>query len=1006
MMVGMLIYLLPPAYVTAAIRTITAIGEYRMGDNDTRTDAKRLALLDAKRLALEQAGTYIESITEVKNLDISKDEIRAYTAGIVELIEHTTRTILEGETTIVQVEVTAKIDTDVVARQIDTLRKNGIAKAELLQAKDETERLRRELEAKTQELAAVKAKANVEAVATQRRQMIAHSESTELTRQAIALLALYRKKGEREDGLTNNNLTRAKALAEQAVGLQPTNLEAHLVMGFILLEMNKPQDADREFRIVLHQDPTSAYAHLGIADALKAQNDLSGAMTEYRTVLSLAKNEFLKAEGYFGLGDVLADQHNPDEAIAAYRKGLVLAPDHAGAHAKLAVALVDKDQNDEAINEAINEMKTAIRLDPSSPYGYLLLGQLLQLKGDLKGAIASARKGLAIEPDLASGHILLGDLLHETTDNEGAIAEYRHALMLDASNPQARLGLAEALEAKGDRQEAIAEYRQVLKQNPSSARAHLKLGRALEAKGDREAAITEYREAVRLSPNDAFAHELLAYALEEAGYLTAAIVEFREALRLEPSESLARHLVARHLADLSREASSSVGEPNAMIAVPDSRTLNKEVSLFFEHALHLATGFKNLERQSYYLALVAGAQAAAGNITQAFQTMARIQHKNFKARAVQDIAIEQAHSGDVPGALQTLALVRGDADWALASRAPALGAIAVALAKKGDYAGADRLLEDALKAARSLRLDRSPIDRTEALIASASAHAESGHAGASVTIFREAYEVIQRTEMMNDFAKFRLLRRLWDAEISAGYFDGAREAVESYDSGSMKELVFNQIAERQAETGDIAAAQKTLKELPVNSRYVSTVIAIAKAQAKKGNSLSAERTLTEAAERARNSNGAPLTWFQLAQLTDIAEAMVTIGNKKLAIELLTQAEASVRSDRMDELDRVLAWPHLAKMYATLGNKTEASQAFQHAVQAASKISNPDWQARAFRAIAAAQARAGDSVAAASTYRQALSAALNIPSENSRLEFIEGTIELAHEVAARAWRTGK
>jgi len=96
MMVGMLLYLLAPEHLTAAIRTITALGEYRMGDNDTRTDAKRLALLDAKRLALEQAGTYIESITEVKNLDISKDEIRAYTAGIVELIEHTSRTILEG----------------------------------------------------------------------------------------------------------------------------------------------------------------------------------------------------------------------------------------------------------------------------------------------------------------------------------------------------------------------------------------------------------------------------------------------------------------------------------------------------------------------------------------------------------------------------------------------------------------------------------------------------------------------------------------------------------------------------------------------------------------------------------------------------------------------------------------------------------------------------------------------------------------------------------------------
>ena len=77
----MLIISLVPA-VRAEVRTITATGEYRMGDNDTRTDAKRLALQDAKRLALEKAGTYIESLTELKNFAVSKDEVRAYTAEL------------------------------------------------------------------------------------------------------------------------------------------------------------------------------------------------------------------------------------------------------------------------------------------------------------------------------------------------------------------------------------------------------------------------------------------------------------------------------------------------------------------------------------------------------------------------------------------------------------------------------------------------------------------------------------------------------------------------------------------------------------------------------------------------------------------------------------------------------------------------------------------------------------------------------------------------------------
>lgn len=97
---------------------VHATGEYSMGDNDTRTDAKRLALLDAKRLALERAGTYIESITEVKNLALAKEEIRAYTAGIVEVVELATRTVLEGHTTVIRVDVTAKIDTDTIGRQI------------------------------------------------------------------------------------------------------------------------------------------------------------------------------------------------------------------------------------------------------------------------------------------------------------------------------------------------------------------------------------------------------------------------------------------------------------------------------------------------------------------------------------------------------------------------------------------------------------------------------------------------------------------------------------------------------------------------------------------------------------------------------------------------------------------------------------------------------------------------------------------------------------------------
>lgn len=92
----------------AELRTITATGEYRMGDYDTRTDAKRLAL--------EQAGTYLESVTAITHFQLSRDELRAYTAGIVEVTELETEDVLEGATHVVRVRVTATINTETVAR--------------------------------------------------------------------------------------------------------------------------------------------------------------------------------------------------------------------------------------------------------------------------------------------------------------------------------------------------------------------------------------------------------------------------------------------------------------------------------------------------------------------------------------------------------------------------------------------------------------------------------------------------------------------------------------------------------------------------------------------------------------------------------------------------------------------------------------------------------------------------------------------------------------------------
>ena len=58
----------------AEVKVITSTGKFVMGDKDSKSDAKSIALINAKRAALEEAGTYLSSLSEVKNFEMTKDE--------------------------------------------------------------------------------------------------------------------------------------------------------------------------------------------------------------------------------------------------------------------------------------------------------------------------------------------------------------------------------------------------------------------------------------------------------------------------------------------------------------------------------------------------------------------------------------------------------------------------------------------------------------------------------------------------------------------------------------------------------------------------------------------------------------------------------------------------------------------------------------------------------------------------------------------------------------------
>jgi hypothetical protein len=173
-----------PSVTLAEIRVVTAQGEYRMGDRDTREDAIRLATEAAKRNALEQVAVYLESITIVDGLAVTKDEMRTYTAGLVLVLEQQTNTTLDGDTIVVSTDLVAQIDTEEVRQAIATLRENEDAWHQLIALRQENDQLQQELDAANQALAQASTAEQTQQATQQRQDILNRVQSNAMVSQA------------------------------------------------------------------------------------------------------------------------------------------------------------------------------------------------------------------------------------------------------------------------------------------------------------------------------------------------------------------------------------------------------------------------------------------------------------------------------------------------------------------------------------------------------------------------------------------------------------------------------------------------------------------------------------------------------------------------------------------------------------------------------------------------------------------------------------------------------
>ena len=210
-----------PTVALAEVRVVTAQGEHRMGDRDTKEDAVRLATEAAKRNALEQVAVYLESVTIVDGLDVTKDEIRTYTAGIVLVLEQTTNTTIDGDTIVVRTNLVAQIDTDDVQQAIAALRENEDARHQLVALKHENDQLQQDLNAANQALAQASTTEQIQQSVQRRQDILNRVQSNAMVSQAWTDWVLVSTAGYASSSLVG--LAQLQALLTAAHGLYPTS---------------------------------------------------------------------------------------------------------------------------------------------------------------------------------------------------------------------------------------------------------------------------------------------------------------------------------------------------------------------------------------------------------------------------------------------------------------------------------------------------------------------------------------------------------------------------------------------------------------------------------------------------------------------------------------------------------------------------------------------------------------------------------------------------------------
>lgn len=319
------------------IISLEAEGTAIIGNGITIEDAKVFAINDAKRNALEQVGTYLESNTTALNYIITKDEIKTFTGSVLKVdVLKTENALLEGSFAL-KVKIKVTVDTGLLNKRIDEVRNDSELKRQL-------ENERKRVEELTRQVAELQKSTN------------AKSESRKISDKLTAseFFAKGQKAAEADEMLK---------LFSKAIELDSEYAEAYLWRGYAYTLKKDYDQAFRDYGKAIEIQPsegnnyrTRGYAYLDLKEDLKAAEDFAKAaeLGNSTAMMYAEATRIYYEKGMF------------DKAVELNTGAIKKNPDDAGHYVKRGYSYLGMKNYD----KALSDFDQAVKLNPAYPDGY------------------------------------------------------------------------------------------------------------------------------------------------------------------------------------------------------------------------------------------------------------------------------------------------------------------------------------------------------------------------------------------------------------------------------------------------------------------------------------------------------------------------------------------------------------------------------------------------------------------------------------------------------------